>query len=81
MFISFLGVGEIPIDNNRAENAVRPFCGAEKLAFFSIGKRCPSQCDDVFGGSNSLCERDKCGAVSYGFVPMRGRNRSAALVK
>ena len=31
----FLESGEIPIDNNRAENAVRPFCVGRKNWLFS----------------------------------------------
>ena len=47
----------VPISNNRAENAIRPFVvGRKQWLFSNTVKGAKSECSILFNSRNSMCE-------------------------
>lgn len=55
----FLELGEIPIDNNRAENAVRPFCVGRKNWLFSASVKGAEASARMYSLAATACANDK----------------------
>jgi hypothetical protein len=50
--VRYMERGYLPINNNRCENAIRPFVVGRKGWLFSDTPRCPRQCSHLLAGTN-----------------------------
>lgn len=63
--------GNIPVDNNRAENAIRPFVvGLKELAVCPFRQGRAGERDHIFSCRYSHGERTECGGIFYTLVPL-----------
>ena len=67
--VTCLEDGHIEIDNNRAENAIRPFVIGRKGWLFSGSPRCTCQCDALYLGG--IGQGERAGALGLSELSVR----------